>query len=153
MHNEACRHCWHDIAEHDSEVGCRFCTCLATPGEARPQTLEELEADVLEPGQYREGYGPKPATVIHSDLVTALDNDEVLIAQWREGKLVVVDPTPDQMAKFAEAIAAQDEREASQTQLRIADLDGTDDAPEWLVPGHVLTDDEVGFLRSLTWKG
>lgn len=33
--------------------------------------------------------------------------------------------------------------------LTVADLDGSDDAASWLVPGHVLTRDEVAYLRAL----
>ncbi len=31
----------------------------------------------------------------------------------------------------------------------VADLDGSDDAASWLIPGHVLTADEVAYLRAL----
>lgn len=31
----------------------------------------------------------------------------------------------------------------------LADLDGTEDAADWMAPGHVLDADDVEFLRGL----
>lgn len=33
--------------------------------------------------------------------------------------------------------------------MTVADLDGSDDAADWLEPGHVLDEYEVAWIRSL----
>lgn len=45
----ACRFCRHATTEHGDMVGCRHCTCLATPGEATPTTAYGFGLTVLPP--------------------------------------------------------------------------------------------------------
>lgn len=33
--------------------------------------------------------------------------------------------------------------------ITVADLDGTEDAADWIAPGHVLDADDVAWIRSL----
>lgn len=51
------------------------------------------------------------------------------------------------------AIEAAKAGHALNAKLTVADLDGSDDSPDWITPGHVLDDYEVAFIRSLVLRG
>ncbi len=53
----ACRLCRHDQWEHNLEVGCPHCTCMATPGEAGARTDREAGFEILPAHQRLAGYG------------------------------------------------------------------------------------------------
>lgn len=55
----ACRFCQHDQYEHNLDVGCPFCRCMATPGEADARTDVEMGLTILPPNDYVAGYRPK----------------------------------------------------------------------------------------------
>lgn len=46
-----CRFCQHALTAHNLKDGCTNFTCLATPGEATPQTTEEQDLPILGPGE------------------------------------------------------------------------------------------------------
>lgn len=42
-----CRHCQHAVTDHDRQIGCVWCSCMATPGEANPRTTPEAQRTIL----------------------------------------------------------------------------------------------------------
>lgn len=58
----------------------------------------------------------------------------------------------DTVEKWYNAELERNERPTSPT-YQLADFDGTDDAADWLTEGHVLTAQEVEWLRNLKVVG
>jgi hypothetical protein len=79
----ACRFCQHQVREHNRIEGCRFCTCLATPGEAMPQTDRDSAVMPLSPTRHTEPYvlTPTPAPMAtdrHGDDLTGREHEALL---------------------------------------------------------------------------
>ena len=100
LDSAACPKCGHYHASWDNEDGTSVILYSPDDDGFPDEITEEQSAEILR----------HETPIIHSDLVTALDADDILMAQWVAGKLVVVKPSPELQAKFAAAVAATDEQ-------------------------------------------
>lgn len=107
----ACRFCRHELGEHDSKVGCNSCTCMATSGEANPQTLAEVDRSIISPLTVLPGYAlrtsrkepdmARSTAAIEREIELAQRRLELLIEERDERANLPEEPEYDAAIKFS----------------------------------------------------